>query len=110
MSLFGSRTPAFGTTTTSTTDVKQASVEVRLIDCLIDRRTDLLILIDCRTQITGAPDDTVQALQFNPQPNVNLLASGSWDNLLRVWEVKQDGTSQGKAEQTLQVRLIDCCD
>ena len=90
MTLFGSaRGSAFGTA--SSAAEKKDPIEVRR-----ERVTH-----KARAQIGGAPDDTVQVLRFNPQPTANLLASGSWDNLLRIWEVKSDGKSAGKAEQTL---------
>ncbi|XP_055327804.1 protein Rae1-like [Paramacrobiotus metropolitanus] len=39
-------------------------------------------------ELPAPPDDTVQALRFSP-PSIqqNYLAAGSWDGLVRVWEV-----------------------
>jgi hypothetical protein len=42
--------------------------------------------------VVSAPEDTIQALKFNPGGGVNeptLLAAGSWDNLVTVAIVDQ---------------------
>lgn len=65
-------------------------------------------------EVSHAPNDTVQALKFNPaNPNVGiLLASGSWDNNIRLWQVTPQGTTEPKAEQNVNgpVLEIDWCD
>ena len=51
-------------------------------------------------EVSSPPDDTVQTLRFSPASvPQNFLASGSWDNLVRIWEVNippavQVGTTQ----------------
>jgi len=54
-------------------------------------------------EVTHPPDDTVQCLKFSP-PSLatNFLVSGSWDNLVRIWEIKPDGATEPKAQQTMQ--------
>ncbi|XP_003380588.1 mRNA export factor [Trichinella spiralis] len=64
-------------------------------------------------EVVQPPDDTVQALKFSPPALAqNFLVSGSWDNVLRVWEVKQDGSTEPKAEQRIQgpVMQVDWSD
>ena len=59
-------------------------------------------------QVQGAPVDTVQKLKFSPVGMAQtFLASGSWDNVLRVWQMQADGQAQGTAEQTLQGPVLD---
>ncbi|KHJ45120.1 putative nucleoporin GLE2 [Trichuris suis] len=59
-------------------------------------------------EVVQPPDDSIQALKFSP-PAVaqNFLASGSWDNVIRVWEVKQDGSTEPKAEQRVQGPVLE---
>jgi len=54
-------------------------------------------------EVAQPPDDSIQALKFSPPAlAANFLASGSWDNAVRVWEIKQDGSSEPKAQQSMQ--------
>ena len=50
----------------------------------------------------------MQCLRFSP-PTVNatFLIAGSWDNNVRCWEIKGDGSSEPKSQQSMQVNL-DC--
>ena len=52
----------------------------------------------------SATDDSVQCLRFSP-PTVQAtyLIAGSWDNNVRCWEIKGDGTSEPKSQQSMQV-------
>lgn len=72
-------------------------------------------------ELPSPPDDTVQALRFSP-PSVpqNFLASGSWDGLVRVWEVSIPALSSvpvvspnlqalPKAQQTAGGPVLDVC-
>ena len=49
-------------------------------------------------------DDSVQCLRFSPPslPATYLIA-GSWDNNVRCWEIKGDGSSEPKSQQSMQV-------
>lgn len=62
------------------------------------------------------PDDTVEALKFNPQiaGQPVLLVSGSWDSVIRVWQISENGQCEAKAQQSvtgpvLDVDWIDVC-
>jgi len=44
-------------------------------------------------------------MKFNPGGGVNeptLLAAGSWDNLVRIWQVNENGQTEPKAQQNVQ--------
>jgi mRNA export factor len=49
-------------------------------------------------EVPGAPEDTVSSLVFAPK--ANYLASTSWDNSVRVWEVGKQ--QQSYTDFTLQ--------
>uniref|UniRef100_A0A7E4WDY3 WD_REPEATS_REGION domain-containing protein n=1 Tax=Panagrellus redivivus TaxID=6233 RepID=A0A7E4WDY3_PANRE len=53
--------------------------------------------------VPEAPEDTVQSLKFNPvAANTPIyLASGSWDNTVRVWQVSDSGAVEPKAMQNV---------
>lgn len=55
--------------------------------------------------VVNPPSDTVQAIGWNPR--ANYLAGGSWDGLLRCWEISAQGASQLKAEQKFEAPLLD---
>ncbi|VDP09526.1 unnamed protein product [Soboliphyme baturini] len=59
-------------------------------------------------EVLHPPDDSIQALKFSP-PSIpqNFLVSGSWDNSVRVWEVKQDGKTETKAEQKMNGPVLE---
>uniref|UniRef100_A0A915I9Y5 Uncharacterized protein n=1 Tax=Romanomermis culicivorax TaxID=13658 RepID=A0A915I9Y5_ROMCU len=64
-------------------------------------------------EVSQPPDDTVQCLKFSPAAlQSTFLVSGSWDNLVRVWEVKADNTTEPKAQQSMQgpVLAVDFSD
>lgn len=56
-------------------------------------------------QIVNPPVDTVQALAWSPR--ANFLAAGTWDGVVRCWEVAQQGASQFKAEQKFDAPILD---
>jgi len=60
--------------------------------------------------LNNCPDDSVQCLRFSP-PTVNatFLIAGSWDNNVRCWEIKGDGTSEPKSQQSMQGPILDAC-
>lgn len=55
------------------------------------------------TEVPSPPDDTVQVLRFSPQiaGRPVFLSSGSWDNVIRVWQVNENGQSEPRAQQTV---------
>ena len=58
-------------------------------------------------EVVSAPDDSVSCLRFSPaQASVgasNFLVAGSWDNNVRCWEIKGNGQSEPKTQQSMQV-------
>ena len=40
-------------------------------------------------------DDTIQCMKFIPTPNANYLATGGWDNRLRVFNINYNATNNG---------------
>ena len=63
-------------------------------------------------EITNPPDDSISCLRFSPPSvsNASFLVAGSWDNNVRCWQIQQNGQSDPKSQQTMQVsttRLIE---
>jgi mRNA export factor len=52
------------------------------------------------------PDDSISALAFSP--SADFLAVSSWDKRLRIYEVSEQGQSQGKAEMTFDGPVLNC--
>lgn len=47
--------------------------------------------------LDNPPTDSISDLSFSPAPNgPDFLAVASWDNKVRIYEVAQNGQSQGK--------------
>lgn len=42
----------------------------------------------------NSPTDTVSSISWSPTQN--LLAAGSWDKAVRIWDVAQNGTTNAK--------------
>uniref|UniRef100_A0A915EMA5 Uncharacterized protein n=1 Tax=Ditylenchus dipsaci TaxID=166011 RepID=A0A915EMA5_9BILA len=59
-------------------------------------------------EVPQPPEDTVQALKFNPVVSGMpiLLAAGSWDNACRVWQVQENGTVEPKAVQNIGAAIL----
>ena len=58
-------------------------------------------------EMPSPPDDTVQTLRFSPASvQQNFLASGSWDGLVRLWEVSIPPVQQMINSTTQQVPNI----
>lgn len=54
------------------------------------------------------PDDAISSLAFNPTITPNaFLAAGSWDNMIRVWEVTSSGGITAKACQSHTGPVLD---
>ena len=56
-------------------------------------------------EITNPPDDSISCLRFSPPSvaNASFLVAGSWDNNVRCWQIQQNGQSDPKSQQTMQV-------
>jgi mRNA export factor len=52
------------------------------------------------------PDDSISDLSFSPTSD--FLAVASWDKRLRIYEVSEQGQSQGKAEITFDGPVLNC--
>jgi mRNA export factor len=47
--------------------------------------------------LENPPTDSISDLSFSPAPNgPDFLAVSSWDNKVRIYEIAQNGQSQGK--------------
>ncbi|VDO10640.1 Hypothetical 41.4 kDa Trp-Asp repeats containing protein F10G8.3 inchromosome I, putative [Brugia malayi] len=60
-------------------------------------------------EVPSPPDDTVEALKFNPQiaGQPVLLVSGSWDSVIRVWQISESGQCEAKAQQNVTGPVLD---
>ena len=58
-------------------------------------------------EITNPPDDSISCLRFSPPSvsNASFLVAGSWDNNVRCWQIQQNGQSDPKSQQTMQVNI-----
>ena len=52
------------------------------------------------------PEDSISELAFSP--TADYLAVASWDNKLRIYEVNEQGQSQGKAEIAFEKPVLSC--
>ncbi|XP_037948335.1 mRNA export factor-like [Teleopsis dalmanni] len=56
------------------------------------------------------PTDTISALEFGPSVlQKNLLLAGGWDNTVRCWDVKQNGSTVAKGMKNLKAPVLDVC-
>ncbi|KAK6029012.1 WD domain, G-beta repeat protein, partial [Ostertagia ostertagi] len=86
-SSFGAKPSIFGSTTATTATTNPNAEDIA---------------------VEGSPDDTVQVLRFSPNPNEKpLLAAGSWDGVVRVWMVNDNGQCEGKAQQNIPAPVLD---
>ena len=59
-------------------------------------------------EVISPPDDSVSCLRFSPSQSPtasNFLVAGSWDNNVRCWEIKANGQSEPKTQQSMQVSI-----
>lgn len=51
----------------------------------------------------------MEALKFNPQiaGQPVFLVSGSWDSVIRVWQISETGQCEAKAQQTIGGPVMD---
>ncbi|KZT01555.1 Poly(A)+ RNA export protein [Laetiporus sulphureus 93-53] len=58
-------------------------------------------------EVADPPSDSISSLSFSPQ--ADYLAVGSWDNNVRIYEVSQNGQTQGKAIFPHQGPVLSVC-
>ncbi|KAJ3495378.1 hypothetical protein NLG97_g3436 [Lecanicillium saksenae] len=81
----------FGTTTTASTTS----------NALGDLKSDVAL--------SDPPTDTITALSFSPgQSQQDFLAVSSWDNKVRIYEIAQNGQSQGRHAYEHSQPVFDC--
>ncbi|KAK8850673.1 hypothetical protein IAR55_004593 [Kwoniella newhampshirensis] len=56
-------------------------------------------------ELVNPPPDSVSQIEFSP--NADILAVGSWDNNVRLYDVNSQGQSQGKAMYSHQAPVLD---
>lgn len=59
--------------------------------------------------LSDPPTDTISDLSFSPAPNgPDFLAVSSWDNKVRVYEIAQNGQSQGRHAYEHSQPVLSC--
>lgn len=58
-------------------------------------------------EVANPPTDSVSALRFSP--TADYLSVSSWDNNVRIYEVKENGTTEGKAMFPHEGPALDTC-
>lgn len=56
--------------------------------------------------LSSPPDDSVSDISFSPVSNH--LAVASWDKKVRIYEIAENGTSQGKAMFEHEAPVLSC--
>jgi mRNA export factor len=57
-------------------------------------------------QLTSPPDDSISELAFSP--TADFLSVASWDNKVRIYQVNDQGQSEGKAALDFQAPVLTC--
>ena len=57
--------------------------------------------------VKDPPEDSVSRIRFSSQSDH--LAVASWDKKVRIYEIDQNGNSQGKAMFEHEGPVLDCC-
>lgn len=57
--------------------------------------------------VTSPPEDSVSDIRFSPV--ADFLAVSSWDKKVRIYEVDQNGNTQGKALFDHEGPVLGCC-
>jgi mRNA export factor len=57
--------------------------------------------------VSDPPEDSISDVRFNP--TVDFLAASSWDKKVRIWEVDQNGNTQGKFYFQHEGPVLSCC-
>jgi len=56
--------------------------------------------------LVSPPDDSISDLQFSPQGD--FLAVSSWDKKVRIYQVNEQGQSEGKAAIDFEAPVLSC--
>ncbi|KZS92712.1 Poly(A)+ RNA export protein [Sistotremastrum niveocremeum HHB9708] len=62
---------------------------------------------DRDAEVANPPTDSISSMAFSP--TADLLAVGSWSNEIRIYEVGQNGQSQGKAAYSHEQPVLGVC-
>jgi mRNA export factor len=57
-------------------------------------------------QLNSPPDDSISDLQFSPAGD--FLAVSSWDKKVRIYQVSEQGQSEGKAAIDFDQPVLNC--
>lgn len=57
--------------------------------------------------LTQPPEDSISDVSFSPA--ADYLAVASWDKKVRIYEVQQSGTTEGKALFEHEAPVLSCC-
>lgn len=57
--------------------------------------------------VKDPPEDSISQIRFSSQSDH--LAVASWDKKVRIYEIDQNGNSQGKAMFEFEGPVLDCC-
>lgn len=57
--------------------------------------------------LTSPPEDSISEVSFSPA--ADYLAVSSWDKKVRIYEVQQSGTTEGKALFEHEAPVLSCC-
>jgi mRNA export factor len=57
--------------------------------------------------VTTPPEDSISAVRFSPASEH--IAAASWDKKVRIWELDQNGNTQGRAMMEFEGPVLDCC-
>lgn len=56
--------------------------------------------------LASPPDDSISELAFSP--TADFLGVASWDNKVRIYQVNDQGQSEGKAVMDFQAPVLTC--
>lgn len=72
------------------------------------QQTNSAVLGDLSKDIalTAPPEDSISDISFSPQSDH--LAVASWDKKVRIYEISQTGTSEGKALFEHELPVLSC--
>lgn len=57
-------------------------------------------------QLASPPEDSISELAFSP--TADFLSVASWDNKVRIYQVNDQGQSEGKAAMDFQAPVLTC--
>ncbi|RAL09291.1 putative nuclear pore complex protein (SonA) [Aspergillus homomorphus CBS 101889] len=55
------------------------------------------------------PEDSISDIRFSPGPTGEYLAVASWDKKVRIYEINEQGQSEGKAFFEHEGPVLNCC-